>query len=74
MSWEDYESGPLCRHWSDFSECDLVCLACNHGCQQHYEDENPGCTCCRGMTFWPCAHCDGHREHQAGCYKCATTK
>ncbi len=49
--WENYESGPFCRHWSDPIDCEEVCATCGHGCTDHaYEDGErdcgaEGCTC-----------------------------
>ena len=33
--WEDYESGPFCRHWGDPESCDEVCATCGHRCPRH---------------------------------------
>ena len=50
--WEDYDSGPFCRHFSDPDECDLVCAECGHGCAKtdnSHELNGPcnvdGCPC-----------------------------
>lgn len=37
-SWEDYESGPFCRHWSDPSDCVIACENCGHRCPEHAYD------------------------------------
>ena len=37
--WEDYESGPFCRHWGDPSDCDNECATCHHYCYQHGQSE-----------------------------------
>ena len=42
--WENYESGPFCRHWSEPSWCEEKCAACGHGCQSHEFGE--GCFAC----------------------------
>lgn len=34
--WEDYETGPFCRHWGDPSECEKLCK-CGHQCHEHYD-------------------------------------
>jgi hypothetical protein len=34
----EYNSGPFCRHWSDPSDCDLLCV-CGHKCCDHRGDE-----------------------------------
>jgi hypothetical protein len=34
-AWDNYESGPFCRHWGDPSDCDELCLTCNHRCVDH---------------------------------------
>lgn len=49
-SWDGYESGPFCRHYSDPSDCDEKCAACGHECRRH-DQYDPGeclednCTC-----------------------------
>lgn len=45
-SWEGYESGPFCRHWSDPADCDTLCK-CGHQCCQHsaYTDACAECDC-----------------------------
>lgn len=40
--WEDYESGPFCRHWSDPADCEEVCV-CGHGCIEHAWDGDTLC-------------------------------
>lgn len=30
-----YDSGPFCRHWSDPSDCEELCV-CGHKCCEHY--------------------------------------
>ena len=44
--WENYESGPFCRHWSHPADCDQICT-CGHGCAEHGHGEcgNDECTC-----------------------------
>lgn len=43
-AWEDYETGPFCRHWGDPADCAEVCATCGHRCTNH-EWEAPGeCT------------------------------
>lgn len=48
--WENYDSGPFCRHWSDVGDCDDLCI-CGHECRKHdfLDDNEPcnveGCTC-----------------------------
>lgn len=46
--WDDYESGPFCKHWDNVGACDELCK-CGHRCGAHdhwdggcYED---GCEC-----------------------------
>ncbi len=39
-TWENYESGPFCRHWGDPSDCDTECANCHHTCSQHYANDN----------------------------------
>ena len=45
--WENYESGPFCRHWGDPSDCDIRCAACGHRCGIHGDDscDESGCSC-----------------------------
>lgn len=46
-SWENYESGPYCPHWSDPSGCDELCK-CGHTCMDHggcADDECEVCGC-----------------------------
>ena len=48
--WDDYESGPFCRHWAEPGDCDIVCATCSHGCWRHYGDsvgkcDEDGCAC-----------------------------
>lgn len=33
--WENYDSGPFCRHYHDPSDCDLTCAKCGHRCPDH---------------------------------------
>ena len=41
--WEDYESGPFCRHYaSPPSDCERLCFGCGHGCIVHGD----GCDDC----------------------------
>lgn len=42
---EDYETGPFCRHWSDPSDCDVLCK-CGHKCCQHSMYEDGECNEC----------------------------
>lgn len=45
--WENYESGPFCRHWGDPSDCDIKCSRCGHRCTQHgAEDGDYACLEC----------------------------
>ena len=41
-SFENYSTGPFCRHYGDPSDCDDVCGRCGHLCHQHdqYEDDS----------------------------------
>ena len=40
--WDgEYNSGPFCRHWSDPSDCEEVCL-CDHRCGRHESDADDG--------------------------------
>lgn len=50
--WEDYDSGPFCRHWAsllDADGCGRTCTRCGHKCERHYGDalecEEDGCGC-----------------------------
>lgn len=44
--WADYESGPFCRHWSDPTDCEIVCARCGHRCVNHPLDLDLGCHEC----------------------------
>jgi hypothetical protein len=33
--YQEYHSGPFCRHFGDPSDCDEVCLSCGHHCCKH---------------------------------------
>lgn len=48
MGWDDYETGPFCRHWGDPSDCDEVCKTCGHGCTRHGANDGD----------WSCFDCD----------------
>ncbi len=44
--WEEYESGPYCKHWMESWECEEICKTCGHQCGRHdafdsecYEDD-----------------------------------
>ena len=40
----EYDSGPFCRHWSDPSDCEVVCDNCGHPCYMHeYGDDDTSC-------------------------------
>jgi len=39
--WDDYESGPYCRHWSD-EDCEIRCATCGHRCIQHWFNPDAG--------------------------------
>jgi hypothetical protein len=49
--WENYESGPFCRHWGDPSDCDEECARCGHRCCRHGAESadfacmEEGCEC-----------------------------
>ncbi len=45
--WNNYESGPFCRHWDDPSDCDIECAVCGHRCPRHEcEDGDFSCLDC----------------------------
>lgn len=52
MTTEDTEewpdSGPFCKHWSDF-DCEEKCAECGHSCNMHgwgfEERHEDGCQC-----------------------------
>lgn len=44
VDWDDYESGPFCRHWSDPGDCDELCANCKHKCHGD-ECREDGCNC-----------------------------
>ena len=37
--WEDYESGPFCRHWHETWDCTECCARCEVDCTNHDDDE-----------------------------------
>lgn len=39
-SWEDYDSGPFCEHWSDPSDCEEGCMSCGKLCREHDWDDD----------------------------------
>ncbi len=44
-NWDDYETGPFCRHWGDPSDCEDLCM-CGHQCSEHpWDDEGSLCAC-----------------------------
>lgn len=50
--WENYETGPFCRHFGDPSDCDELCERCGHKCHEHgagVDNDEPcshdGCIC-----------------------------
>ena len=50
--WEhaDFDTGPFCRHWSDPSDCDEMCV-CGHECHNHSNYEEGMCTLCECEEF-----------------------
>jgi len=57
-NWDDYESGPFCRHWSDPSECDECragCATCGHSGLDHDFNKPGACNEC---------HCEAWVEPQ----------
>jgi hypothetical protein len=46
--WDDYESGPFCRHWYDPSDCDKRCATCGHNCAQHGFGDGASSDCLDG--------------------------
>ena len=44
-NWENYETGPFCRHWGDPSDCDEICDNCGHACHKHskWDDYDSPC-------------------------------
>ena len=50
--WENYETGPFCRHYSDPCDCKEPCERCGHECRAHgagVDNDEPcsekGCDC-----------------------------
>lgn len=43
--WSDMDTGPFCRHWSDF-DCEVTCATCGHRCACHYPGDASGCSDC----------------------------
>jgi len=52
-SWDDYETGPFCRHWDETGCCEMVCATCGHGCERHGAEDGHwaclevGCPCAK---------------------------
>jgi len=44
-TWEDYETGPFCRHWLDPYDCDEPCV-CGHPCCRHSNYTDGSCNEC----------------------------
>lgn len=58
-NWENYESGPFCKHWGQLGACDecsAVCFGCGHSNSDHGNqyrpvdlepcgEDNCGCRC-----------------------------
>lgn len=44
MDWEDYESGPFCRHWAEASACYIICAHCGHDCVAHNVGDDTSCS------------------------------
>ena len=38
--FDEYESGPFCRHWGDPADCDELCANCHHKCSWHQDECN----------------------------------
>ena len=49
--WGDYESGPFCRHWGAYGDCDIVCTTCRHPCEHHGISSEIGCEDCECPTW-----------------------
>lgn len=52
IDWDNYETGPFCRHYNDPSDCDEPCARCGHKCSEHgggWDNNEPcehdGCAC-----------------------------
>jgi hypothetical protein len=49
--WENFETGPFCRHWESPGDCQRNCAGCGHGCTDHALPESKsnceveGCAC-----------------------------
>jgi hypothetical protein len=41
----EYDSGPYCQHWSELTDCEIVCLDCGHSCSDHICDHCDKCSC-----------------------------
>ena len=61
--YDNYETGPFCRHYGDPVECEHVCV-CGHRCPQHYSGDGEECMedgCgCAGYAE-QCDHINRHR-------------
>ena len=43
--YDDYESGPFCRHWDDMG-CTVKCARCGHSCLRHGIGNDLSCDDC----------------------------
>lgn len=45
-SWDEYDSGPFCTHWSEAYSCEIKC-SCGHACKDHnfFTDQCEECGC-----------------------------
>lgn len=53
--WENYESGPYCRHWADPSDCEIClsgCANCGHSGLEHDFEDNGKCNECSDCPGW----------------------
>lgn len=37
--WDEFDSGPFCRHWGDPSDCEETCANCSHKRTEHDAEE-----------------------------------
>lgn len=60
--WEDYESGPFCRHWTDPSMCEVCmagCAVCGHSGFDHAFGDPALCSVCECLGFEEKEQIDG---------------
>ncbi len=63
--WENYDSGPFCRHYYAAGECPMSCARCGHRCEDHEWSEPTKCdrNCACAEYTEPCHASMGKSEY-----------